>query len=118
MVNPKYFYNNKNMKETDAISALAALAQANRLRVFRALVVAGEDGMTPGALADALGVPAPTLSFHLKELLHAALISQERSGRSLIYRAEYARMNGLLAYLTANCCAGAPCAATAPVRTR
>lgn len=106
------------MEETHAIVTLAALAQPNRLRVFRALVVAGETGMSPGAIADALGVPAPTLSFHLKELLHAGLISQQRSGRSLIYRAEYRHMNALLDYLTANCCAGAPCEATTTVCER
>lgn len=106
------------MKEKEAISALAALAQANRLRVFRALVEAGATGMSPGGIADALGVPAPTLSFHLKELLHAGLISQQRSGRSLIYRAEYRHMNALLDYLTANCCAGAPCETTTTVCER
>ena len=67
--------------------------------------------MTPGALAELLGVPAPTLSFHLKELLHAGLVSQQRRSRSLIYRAEYRHMNALLEYLTANCCGGAPCEA-------
>ena len=101
------------MKETDAVAALSALAQPNRLRVFRALVAAGGEGMTPSTLAEALGVPAPTLSFHLKELLHARLISQQRSGRSLIYRAEYRHMQALMDYLTANCCGGAPCAAVA-----
>lgn len=99
------------MEEKDVIGALAALAQPNRLRVFRALVVAGEGGMSPGALAEALGVPAPTLSFHLKALLHAGLISQQRRSRSLIYRAEYNHMQALLTYLTANCCGGAPCGA-------
>lgn len=106
------------MKEKDAVAALNALAQPNRLRVFRALVAAGEEGMNPGSLAESLGVPAPTLSFHLKELLHAGLISQQRSGRSLIYRAEYRHMNALLDYLTANCCAGAPCEAVPVARRR
>ncbi len=97
------------MEEKDIVKALAALAQPNRLRVFRALVVTGQEGTTPGALADSLGVPAATLSFHLKELLNAGLVSQERSGRHLIYRAEYAQMNGVLSYLTSNCCQGEPC---------
>ena len=97
------------MEEKDVVKALAALAQPNRLQIFRTLVVAGQEGTTPGALADALGVPAATLSFHLKELLHAGLVSQERSGRYLIYRAEYGQMNGVLAYLTDNCCHGEPC---------
>ena len=97
------------MEEQDVVKALAALAQPNRLRVFRALVVCGKGGMTPGALADSLGVPAATLSFHLKELLQAGLATQERSGRHLIYRAAYEQMNGLLAYLTNNCCQGEPC---------
>lgn len=97
------------MEESDIIKALAALAQPNRLRVFRALVVTGKEGATPGTLADSLGVPAATLSFHLKELLYAGLVSQERSGRNLIYRAEYEQMNGVLSYLTSNCCHGKPC---------
>ena len=98
------------MEDHEVIKALAALAQPMRLQVFRALVVAGPQGLTPGALAESLGVPNTTLSFHLKELANAALVSQERDGRSLIYRASYERMNALLAYLTANCCAGADCA--------
>ena len=97
------------MEEQDAVSALAALAQTMRLRVFRALVGAGPQGLTPGALSAALGVPASTLSFHLKELSHAALVTQQRDGRNLIYRPDIARMNTLLAYLTAHCCQGQSC---------
>jgi DNA-binding transcriptional ArsR family regulator len=97
------------MEEKTAVVALAALAQAMRLRIFRALVGAGPAGMTPGALAATLGLPASTLSFHLKELTHAGMVSHERDGRHLIYRASLARMNELLAYLTAHCCQGAPC---------
>ena len=97
------------MEEKDVIKALAALAQPSRLQIFRALVVTGQAGATPGTLVESLGMPAATLSFHLKELSHAGLISQERNGRHLIYRAEYARMNGLLSYLTDNCCQGQPC---------
>lgn len=97
------------MNEADAVRSLAALAQAVRLRVFRALVVAGESGLTPGALAEQLGIAPNALSFHLKELMHAALVSQERQGRNLIYRASFPAMNELLGYLTENCCQGAAC---------
>jgi DNA-binding transcriptional ArsR family regulator len=98
------------MEESEVIKALSALAQPLRLRVFRALVVVGEAGLTPGAIQDALGVPAATLSFHLKELVNAGLVSQERASRHLIYRANYGEMNSLLTYLTENCCQGAACA--------
>jgi ArsR family transcriptional regulator len=97
------------MESIAVIKALAALAQSSRLEVFRSLVVAGDAGLTPGALTERLGVAANTLSFHLKELLHADLISQERIGRNLIYRAQYDRMNAVLAYLTQNCCQGEAC---------
>ena len=92
------------MEEKDIVKALAALAQPNRLQIFRALVVTGKEWATPGVLADALGVPAATLSFHLKELMHADLVTQKRMGRNLIYRAQFDRMNAVLAYLTDNCC--------------
>ena len=98
------------MQETDVVRALDALAQEVRLRVFRALVVAGPAGLTPGDLAAQLEVAPNTLSFHLKELSHAGLISQERQGRNLIYRAAFDTMNALLAYLTENCCEGQGCA--------
>jgi len=99
------------MNEIDAIRSLAALAQEMRLRVFRALVVAGNEGLTPSALAAQLEVAPNTLSFHLKELAHASLVSQERQGRHLIYRASIATMNELLGFLTENCCQGADCLA-------
>lgn len=98
------------MNEKAAVTALAALAQEARLRVFRALVGAGPEGMTPGALAAMLDIPNSTLSFHLKELVHAGLVSAEREGRNLHYRPALARMNALLAYLTDHCCLGQPCA--------
>ena len=101
------------MDETTAVASLAALAQGMRLRVFRALVGAGPNGLTPGALCATLGVPASTLSFHLKELTHAGLVTQERDGRHLIYRPALEQMNGLLAYLTAHCCQGSEPAACA-----
>jgi len=97
------------MKEIDAIRSLAALSQEMRLRIFRALVVAGNDGLTPSDLTKQLKSAANTLSFHLKELTNADLISQERQGRNLIYRASFANMNELLGYLTDNCCQGASC---------
>jgi len=97
------------MKELDVVRSLAALAQEVRLRVFRALVVAGTEGLTPGVLSEQLAVPPNSLSFHLKELVHAGLISQERQGRNLIYRASFETMNELLGYLTENCCQGATC---------
>jgi len=101
------------MKEQTVIRALAALAQANRLRVFRTLVVAGDAGATPSVLAKRLKVTSATLSFHLRALVDAGLITQERSGRNLIYRADYARMNDLLSFLTENCCQGERCEASA-----
>ena len=98
------------MVESEVVPALAALAHAQRLRVFRALVVAGREGLTPSVMADGLQVARNALSFHLKELLHAGLVTAEQQGRNLIYRAAYDRMDGLLGYLTANCCAGNVCA--------
>lgn len=98
------------MESEDVVKSLAALAQPVRLQVFRALVVAGPGGMTPGTMAEGLAIPANTLSFHLKELAHAGLVSQERSSRNIIYRAAYERMNALLGYLTENCCRGVACA--------
>lgn len=99
-----------NMDEQDVVKALAALAQPVRLKVFRALVVTGHAGLTPGTMAEGLDMPANTLSFHLKELVNAGLVTQERSSRHLIYRAAYDRMNALLGYLTENCCQGSSCA--------
>jgi ArsR family transcriptional regulator, arsenate/arsenite/antimonite-responsive transcriptional repressor len=97
------------VKSTAAIEALGALAQEHRLALFRLLVQAGDKGMPAGAIAEALGVPNSSLSFHLAQLRNAGLILQERQHRSLIYRANYKAMNALLDYLTENCCAGAAC---------
>jgi ArsR family transcriptional regulator, arsenate/arsenite/antimonite-responsive transcriptional repressor len=97
------------MEEKDIVRSLAALAQSHRLRVFRALVVAGSRGMTPGVMAEGSGIPAATLSFHLKELMNAGLVTQERQGRNLVYRASFEHMNALLSYLTENCCQGETC---------
>jgi ArsR family transcriptional regulator len=98
------------MKPDSVIAGLSALAQEHRLALFRLLIQAGEDGMAAGRIAQALGLPNSSLSFHLAQLQNAGLIKQERQGRSLIYRANYAKMNSLIAYLTENCCGGAPCA--------
>jgi DNA-binding transcriptional ArsR family regulator len=99
------------MEEQHIIRSLAALAQTHRLKVFRLLVVAGQQGLTPGALAETLELPAATLSFHLKELTHAGLVTQERVSRNMVYRAAFDHMNALLAYLTEHCCQGAACEA-------
>lgn len=101
------------MEDNEVVKSLAALAQPHRLRVFRALVVAGPDGLTPGTIVEQLEIPGNTLSFHLKELTYAGLVTQTRDGRNLIYRAAFDRMNALLGYLTANCCQGAACAVEA-----
>lgn len=106
------------MDEQDVVRSLAALAQPVRLKVFRALVVTGQAGLTPGAMAEGLGIPPNTLSFHLKELAHAGLVTQERASRNIIYRAAYERMNALLGYLTENCCEGAACAVEADAACR
>jgi DNA-binding transcriptional ArsR family regulator len=98
------------MEEKDVVRSLAALAQPVRLQVFRALVVRGKTGLTPGTMSEALQIPPNTLSFHLKELTHAGLVTQERASRNIIYRAAFDRMNALLGYLTENCCQGANCA--------
>ena len=103
--------------ETEALSSLAALAQAQRLRAFRALVVAGPEGLTPGVLAEQLEISPSALSFHLKELVHAGLASSEPDGRRLVYRANFTQMDALLAYLTEHCCQGGVCEAV-PARGR
>jgi ArsR family transcriptional regulator, arsenate/arsenite/antimonite-responsive transcriptional repressor len=94
------------MQSDHIIRALSALAQEHRLAAFRALVQAGAQGISAGSLAEEIGVAASSMSFHLAQLGHAGLISQERRGRSLIYRADYSAMAGLMAYLTENCCGG------------
>lgn len=98
------------MEKSDAIVALAALAQESRLDIFRLLVQAGPDGMAAGKIGERLGLPSATLAFHLKELKHAGLVTFERDGRSLIYSAVYPTMSSLLGYLTENCCQGEPAA--------
>ncbi len=94
------------MKIGSAVDALAALAQESRLAVFRLLVRAGKDGVAAGAIGDTLGIPPATLSFHLKTLAHAGLVKPRTEGRFVIYSANYAEMDKLIAYLTEHCCAG------------
>ncbi len=96
-------------QEDRAINSLAALAQRQRLRAFRMLVVAGPQGMTAGDIAAELELSPSALSFHLKELAHAGLIEAEQQGRNMLYRARFDTMNGLLDYLTEHCCAGQAC---------
>jgi DNA-binding transcriptional ArsR family regulator len=94
------------METKAAIEALSALAQETRLAIFRMLVEAGPDGLPAGVIAERLGVPASSLSFHLAHLTRAGLLVQRRASRLLIYSADFAGMNRLLAYLTENCCGG------------
>jgi ArsR family transcriptional regulator, arsenate/arsenite/antimonite-responsive transcriptional repressor len=93
------------MKSTDVVLGLAALAQESRLAVFRLLVKRGPEGYTPSQLTEKLGLPAPTLSFHLKELQRAGLTEARREGRNLFYRPNFPHMNELIGFLTDNCCA-------------
>ncbi len=101
------------MKADLAIHALGALAQEHRLGLFRLLVQASGQGMSAGAIAEALGIPNSSLSFHLAHLRRAGLIKQERRHRLLIYRADYAAMNALVGFLTENCCGGGDCSSEA-----
>ena len=101
------------MQADQTIRALGALAQEHRLAAFRLLVQAGPKGLPAGALAEALGLPPSSMSFHLAQLSNAGLVSQQRQSRSIIYAADFAAMNALLSYLTENCCAGADCSGAA-----
>jgi ArsR family transcriptional regulator, arsenate/arsenite/antimonite-responsive transcriptional repressor len=116
------------MKKHDALAALAALAQDNRLDIFRLLVEAGPDGLSAGKISERLGLAPNTLTFHFDRLRDAGLVTVRREGRSMIYAAQFDTMNGLLAYLTENCCQGAaekcaaetcaPIAACKPARAK
>jgi len=97
------------VENKDAVTALAALAQESRLATFRLLVQAGPGGLAASKIAEALGVPPSSLSFHLKELSRAQLVTSRQEGRFIYYCANFETMNGLLAYLTENCCGGNPC---------
>lgn len=95
------------MNTNKAVGALGALAHDHRLAVFRMLVARGPDGLPAGVIAERLGVPPSSLTFHLQQLLHAGLVTQRRLSRQLVYAADFGAMNGLVAYLTENCCGGA-----------
>ncbi|MCS6763103.1 MAG: metalloregulator ArsR/SmtB family transcription factor [Candidatus Protistobacter heckmanni] len=103
------------MNESSVVKALAALAQPLRLRIFLALIVVGQEGLTPGTMAESMDIGATALSFHLKELVHAGLVTQQRDSRHLIYRAAFERMNDVLAYLADNCCQGKACIDVKPL---
>lgn len=105
------------METRNALSALAALAQDSRLAVFRLLVRIGPQGMAASKIGEELGIPPSSLSFHLKELTHAELVTPRQEGRFIIYAANFDTMNGLLDFLTDSCCGGNPCA-TPSVRSR
>jgi len=106
------------METTQAIDALAALAQRSRLAVFRLLVQAGPEGRAAGVVGDKLELPPATLSFHLAHLVRAGLVRSRQDGRFVIYSADFDNMNALVAYLTENCCSGAGCRATSRRRVR
>lgn len=110
-----YFENHGNMKTSDAVRSLAALAQDTRLAVFRLLVQQGPSGMAAGEVASSLDISPATLSFHLKELSHAGLVTSRQEGRFIFYSADFAAMNELLSFMTENCCA-ADCDPCAPAQ--
>jgi len=105
------------MKTTEVLAGLGSLAQETRLAIFRLLVRRGPEGLPAGLIAEELDVPGSSLSFHLHQLMHSGLITQQRRSRQLIYAANYPRMNALVAYLTENCCGGASCAPICEVPT-
>ena len=98
------------MDATEVVTALGAIAHEHRLAVYRMLVERGPDGLPAGAIAERLGLPPSSLTFHLQQLLHAGLVTQRRLSRQLIYAADFNVMNALMAFLTENCCGGAACA--------
>lgn len=105
----RFFWQIEPMNQDQVVTALSALAHPIRLQVFRALVVSGNNGLTPGVMQEGLGIPSTTLSFHLKELANAGLVTTERASRHLVYRAVYAQMTAIIGFLTENCCQGADC---------
>jgi ArsR family transcriptional regulator, arsenate/arsenite/antimonite-responsive transcriptional repressor len=109
---------NIKMKGPKAVEALGALANEHRLAIYRLLVQAGPEGRPAGAIAEKLDMPASSLSFHLAHLTRAGLIEQRRESRSLIYSADFAVMNGLVGFLTENCCRGANCGPAASTRRK
>jgi ArsR family transcriptional regulator len=105
-----YFDNSRFMESKSAVTALSALAQESRLGVYRLLVQAGPEGMAASEIAERLGIPANTLSFHLKTLSHADLVQSRQAGRFIYYSTHYEQMSSLLGFLTENCCGGRSCA--------
>ena len=101
---------NTNLQTSDVLAALAALAQESRLAVFRLLVQTGPAGLAASRIGQELGIAPSSLSFHLKELTHARLLTSKQEGRFVIYSADIGTMNGLIGFLTENCCGGIPCA--------
>lgn len=97
------------METESIVTALAALAQPSRLAIFRALVQAGPTGLPAGKISEMTAIPPSSLSFHLKELSHASMVTSRQDGRFVIYAANFATMNAVLAFLTENCCGGNPC---------
>ena len=108
-----YFYKFGNMNQQDIVGALAALAQESRLAVFRLLVKRGPEGYSAGEIGEKLDIPGPTLSFHLKELTRAGLLTPRKASRFIYYAPAFDRMNELLGYLTENCCSQGSACATA-----
>jgi len=106
------------MESRIAVDSLAALAQASRLQVFRLLVQAGPEGRAASDIAERLGIPANTLSFHLKTLSHAGLVASRHEGRFIYYTANFERMNELISFLTENCCGGRSCMPAASARRK
>jgi len=106
------------MKPAQVVTALSALAQSTRLAIFRLLVERGPEGMAAGQVAEKLKVSPATLSFHFRTLSHAGLIESRQEGRFIYYAANFTAMNGMLAYLTENCCGGDQAACAAPVRKK
>lgn len=102
------------MEKKSAVSALASLAQGSRLDIFRLLVQAGSDGLSAGKISEATGIPPSSLSFHLKELTLGNMVSSRHEGRFILYKANFETMNGLLAFLTENCCGGNVCLSITP----
>jgi len=104
------------METKQVLAALAALAQESRLAIFRLLIQAGQAGLPAGKIGEELGIASSALSFHLKELSHAALVTARQEGRFVIYTAQFDTMSELVGFLTENCCAGIPCGIDAPGR--
>lgn len=100
------------MKTSQVVAALAALAQESRLAIFRTLVQAGPAGLSAGKISEQTGIAPSSLSFHMKELVHAELVSSRQEGRFVFYSAQFAAMHTLLAFLSENCCGGTPCNST------